>query len=294
MIQLTLSLISRSADYQDELGWAAAWLYQATGDDTYLQEAEANRVTGAGWGDSWDDKTTYTNVSRWILFSKHFSAVVDGLLVKSRFRFRPNVRSPLYTTALYTLPVVKASKCWHVLQCDFCLFARFLVLSAPTFDFVVVFYYCYWPCDIDIDHLTPCCFTFRARFCYTSSHARTSIKQTWNRHSRTGCPEESFPTPLEVWPTGCSGAPSDTLVRMLWTTSRDSEIILSFCTTCTWFRWRSEEHKYGFGKHFLDIAGTDKTYISKPDRRWQIPRPLVDTAYKGSFWHIPYVYRLCS
>ena len=52
----------RSGDYQDELGWSAVWLYQATGDEQYLHDAEINRVTGAGWGDSWDDKTTYTNV----------------------------------------------------------------------------------------------------------------------------------------------------------------------------------------------------------------------------------------
>ena len=35
----------------------------ATGDAKYLKEAEDNRVAGPGWGDSWDDKTSYTNVS---------------------------------------------------------------------------------------------------------------------------------------------------------------------------------------------------------------------------------------
>ncbi|XP_045162475.2 endoglucanase E-4-like [Mercenaria mercenaria] len=60
----------RSADYQDELGWAAAWLYEATGESQYLADAEANRVSGAGWGDSWDDKTTYTNVLLYKLTKK--------------------------------------------------------------------------------------------------------------------------------------------------------------------------------------------------------------------------------
>ena len=52
----------RSNDYQDELAWSAIWLYQATGEASYLADAEANRVAGPGWGDSWDDKITYTNV----------------------------------------------------------------------------------------------------------------------------------------------------------------------------------------------------------------------------------------
>ncbi|XP_060582482.1 endoglucanase A-like [Ruditapes philippinarum] len=60
----------RSGDYQDELGWAGAWLYEATGENTYLADAEANRVSGAGWGDSWDDKTTYTNVLLYKLTKK--------------------------------------------------------------------------------------------------------------------------------------------------------------------------------------------------------------------------------
>ncbi|WAR15156.1 GUN4-like protein, partial [Mya arenaria] len=52
----------RSDSYQDELAWAAMWLYQATGEAKYLTNAEQDRVTGAAWGDSWDDKTTYTDI----------------------------------------------------------------------------------------------------------------------------------------------------------------------------------------------------------------------------------------
>ena len=55
-------IINRSGDYQDELGWSAIWLYQATGESKYLTDAEANRASGSAWGDSWDDKTASTNV----------------------------------------------------------------------------------------------------------------------------------------------------------------------------------------------------------------------------------------
>lgn len=32
--------VSRSTEYGDELAWAALWLYKATGNKTYLKEAE--------------------------------------------------------------------------------------------------------------------------------------------------------------------------------------------------------------------------------------------------------------
>ena len=57
-------IINRSGDYQDELGWSAIWLYQATGESKYLVDAEANRASGSAWGDSWDDKTASTNVCK--------------------------------------------------------------------------------------------------------------------------------------------------------------------------------------------------------------------------------------
>ena len=42
--------------YNDELAWGAAWLYRATGDDSYL--AKANEFYSSGLGNmfSWDDK----------------------------------------------------------------------------------------------------------------------------------------------------------------------------------------------------------------------------------------------
>nr|XP_011421782.2 endoglucanase E-4 [Crassostrea gigas] len=47
----------RSVDYNDELAWAGAWLYKATNETKYLTQAETYYVTGASWGQSWDDKT---------------------------------------------------------------------------------------------------------------------------------------------------------------------------------------------------------------------------------------------
>ncbi|CBY11538.1 unnamed protein product [Oikopleura dioica] len=46
--------------YNDELAWGAAWLYRATGDDSYL--AKSNEFYSSGLGDmfSWDDKTAGT------------------------------------------------------------------------------------------------------------------------------------------------------------------------------------------------------------------------------------------
>jgi len=46
--------------YDDELVWAALWLYQATGDAAYLQDAQADYSTIAGrysWTQTWDEKS---------------------------------------------------------------------------------------------------------------------------------------------------------------------------------------------------------------------------------------------
>ncbi|XP_024032880.1 endoglucanase 24 [Morus notabilis] len=56
-----------STGYGDELLWAAAWLYHATGDHSYLDYAtEINRQEFASWGSaswfSWDDKHAGTQV----------------------------------------------------------------------------------------------------------------------------------------------------------------------------------------------------------------------------------------
>ena len=52
----------KSSSYQDELAWAAAWLYKATKDKRFLQKAEKHfrewaPLNNPGWGFSWDEKT---------------------------------------------------------------------------------------------------------------------------------------------------------------------------------------------------------------------------------------------
>lgn len=61
---------SRSVDYNDELAWAGAWLYKATNETKYLTQAETYYVTGASWGQSWDDKTAGCQVHQpqWLVF----------------------------------------------------------------------------------------------------------------------------------------------------------------------------------------------------------------------------------
>ncbi|KAH3862175.1 hypothetical protein DPMN_025141, partial [Dreissena polymorpha] len=48
----------RSFNVTDEMCWGAAWLYLATSDPHYLQVAERNYITGAAWGQSWDEKNS--------------------------------------------------------------------------------------------------------------------------------------------------------------------------------------------------------------------------------------------
>lgn len=45
-----------STNYEDELVWAAAWLYRATKDNTYLNFAKAAYKSGVAWAYSWDEK----------------------------------------------------------------------------------------------------------------------------------------------------------------------------------------------------------------------------------------------
>ena len=53
-----------SSGYTDELAWGAAWLYRATGEQTYLNQAlEFARPSDIGWGFNWDDKLIGAQVS---------------------------------------------------------------------------------------------------------------------------------------------------------------------------------------------------------------------------------------
>ena len=61
-----LFVYSSNAGYKDELGWAAAWLYKATNQASYKQDA-ITWLQGLGdsyapWAFSWADKTAGANV----------------------------------------------------------------------------------------------------------------------------------------------------------------------------------------------------------------------------------------
>jgi len=61
-----LTISYRSSGYKDELVWAAAWLYRATNDNTYLDTAESlynefGLGSESGWLD-WDDKVSGVQV----------------------------------------------------------------------------------------------------------------------------------------------------------------------------------------------------------------------------------------
>ena len=52
------SFYNSYSGYQDELSWGAAWLYEATGDQSYLEMAEAYYPGGSTyWALGWDDKS---------------------------------------------------------------------------------------------------------------------------------------------------------------------------------------------------------------------------------------------
>ena len=57
-----LTISYRSGDYRDELVWAAAWLYRATNDNTYLNTAESlyNEFGLQYWNGAfnWDNKVS--------------------------------------------------------------------------------------------------------------------------------------------------------------------------------------------------------------------------------------------
>jgi hypothetical protein len=61
-----LTISYRSSDYKDELVWAAAWLYRATNDNTYLNTAESlyNEFGLQYWNGAlnWDNKVSGVQV----------------------------------------------------------------------------------------------------------------------------------------------------------------------------------------------------------------------------------------
>ncbi|KAJ3672414.1 hypothetical protein LUZ60_007135 [Juncus effusus] len=84
-----IQLYYKSTGYEDELLWAASWLYHATGNSTYLRYAVENGAKFSGYGDpsyfGWDDKRAGIQVllSRVHFFSNSTSLsndIYDGLL----------------------------------------------------------------------------------------------------------------------------------------------------------------------------------------------------------------------
>ena len=73
-----------SSGYEDELAWAAAWLYVATGNPIYLADAEAHYhsfgLSSPAWAFSWDDKKAGVQV-RWV------NDIIRSLLVQLCFTF---------------------------------------------------------------------------------------------------------------------------------------------------------------------------------------------------------------
>ncbi|ESO99349.1 hypothetical protein LOTGIDRAFT_231044 [Lottia gigantea] len=59
-----------SSQFQDELCWAAAWLYRATGKFTYLDTAEQYYVSKHSWAFNWEDKTDATSLMLFMLTKK--------------------------------------------------------------------------------------------------------------------------------------------------------------------------------------------------------------------------------
>ena len=58
-------LFSSHAGFDDEMGWAAAWLYRATDNPLYLEIAHTwlERFSWVPWAFSWADKTAGAHVS---------------------------------------------------------------------------------------------------------------------------------------------------------------------------------------------------------------------------------------
>ena len=60
LFQSSCLYIARSDRYEDELIWAAAWLYKATGESEYLTKAEemyaSREQTWVSWSFDWADK----------------------------------------------------------------------------------------------------------------------------------------------------------------------------------------------------------------------------------------------
>jgi Glycosyl hydrolase family 9 len=82
---LTNFCICSSSGYNDELAWAAAWLFRATGEQSYLNQALEFADPGAtAWAYNWNEKTVGAQVSIF-QYKSHIklSLPIIGRLVKA-------------------------------------------------------------------------------------------------------------------------------------------------------------------------------------------------------------------
>lgn len=74
-----------SSGYDDELAWAAAWLYKATGEQTYLNRALEFASTGdTAWAYSWDSKVVGYQLLLTTAGQSQFQAGVERFIQRDR------------------------------------------------------------------------------------------------------------------------------------------------------------------------------------------------------------------
>ncbi len=76
---------SSSSHIEDELTWAAAWLYNATGEQDYLTRAESTYQPKTPWSFDWDDKTAGAQLLMWQItkddyYLSHVDSFIDQIL----------------------------------------------------------------------------------------------------------------------------------------------------------------------------------------------------------------------
>ena len=80
LFQSSSLYLVRSDRYEDELIWAAAWLYKATGESEYLTKAEemyaSRQQTWVSWSFDWADKLPGAQLLLYELTGKSKSVLV--------------------------------------------------------------------------------------------------------------------------------------------------------------------------------------------------------------------------
>ncbi|CAG0886957.1 unnamed protein product [Darwinula stevensoni] len=87
----------RSSNYEDELAWAAAWLYRATREASYLKDAE-NKYVEFGLNDrpsefSWDDKNAGVQVRAFLSCSRFDAETVLLAVLTGKAKYKTAVKT---------------------------------------------------------------------------------------------------------------------------------------------------------------------------------------------------------